>query len=247
MWICKPCGKENRKDRIHCWSCSTPKDETAVMDEHPPSPFKTHNSESNFNSQVAKVSSAASQSSKPIPDSLNEYRREKMSNVSGGQDINSDTPFPTEIIYSDKSIWVGSAVGGPLVAGYIIARNFEAFDEVDKAKQTWIITIIATVFIFGVAFLVSDIEYAGKAIPGIYTGIAYILIRQYQGAKIDAHINAGGATHSWLNIAGISIVGLIITIIPVIGIALAAAPMGYTNSSQLSGSSGLSHNAKTKY
>ena len=42
MWVCKACGKENRNDRVRCWNCPAPKDETAVMDEHPPSPFRTH-------------------------------------------------------------------------------------------------------------------------------------------------------------------------------------------------------------
>ncbi len=150
-----------------------------------------------------------------------------MSNLSLRQDANSDAHIPTETIYSDKSIWIGSGLGGPLVAGYIIAQNFEAFDEPDKARVTWVITIIATVLIFGVAFLVADKgNFFGKAIPGIYTGIAYLLIRQQQGAKIDAHVYAGGMTHSWLSVVGVSIAGLVLTIIPLIGIALAVEPTG---------------------
>jgi hypothetical protein len=145
-----------------------------------------------------------------------------MSNLSLGQDAGSDIQFPTETIYSDKSIWVGAGLGGPLVAGYIMARNFEAFDEPGKVKATWIITIIATGLIFGVAFLIADLgDFVGKAIPGIYAGVAYLLIRQHQGAQIDAHISAGGATHGVLNVAGVSIAGLVITMLPLIGIVLA--------------------------
>jgi serine/threonine protein kinase len=29
-WECENCGKENRNDRVHCWHCATPKDETII-------------------------------------------------------------------------------------------------------------------------------------------------------------------------------------------------------------------------
>jgi hypothetical protein len=191
MWICKSCGQENHNDRINCWSCSTTKDETTVP-------------------------SVSSQSLNFTPV---EYTTEEVSNVASDQNTNSDNPFPTETIYTQNSIWAGSLLGGPLVAGYIIARNFKAFDESRKAWVTRVITISATVVIFGVAFLLSDTAWRG--LPVAYTLIAYALIRHYQGANIDAHIKAGGATHGYLHIIGVSIAGLIITFIPVIVIAVA--------------------------
>ncbi|HLM58786.1 MAG TPA: hypothetical protein VK422_21965 [Pyrinomonadaceae bacterium] len=60
-----------------------------------------------------------------------------MSSLFPGQDAGPHIQFPTETIYSDKFIWVGCGLGGPLVAGYIIAQNFEAFGKRESAVVTW--------------------------------------------------------------------------------------------------------------
>jgi riboflavin synthase alpha subunit len=60
---------------------------------------------------------------------------------------------PTEKIYTEKAIRVGTFLGGPLVAGYFMAENFKVFGDSEKAKKTWIITILATLSIFALIFL----------------------------------------------------------------------------------------------
>ncbi len=40
-------------------------------------------------------------------------------------------------VYKTNMIYLGSWLGGPLVAGYLIAENFKAFGEFSKAKKTW--------------------------------------------------------------------------------------------------------------
>jgi hypothetical protein len=142
--------------------------------------------------------------------------REELNDVASEQVL--ENPFPKKTIYTQNSIWGGSLLGGPMVAGYIIARNFKAFGESNKAWATWIITLGVTALIFAFALL-SDTTW--KGLPIVYTTIAYGLIGHYQGAKIAAHIKAGGATHGYLNIIGVSIVGLVITLIPLIVIGVA--------------------------
>ena len=68
------------------------------------------------------------------------------------QEIILNNQIPTEKIYKDKEVWVGTFLGGPLVAGYFIAKNFKVFGEADKARKTWVIAIIATMFLFGISF-----------------------------------------------------------------------------------------------
>lgn len=36
-------------------------------------------------------------------------------------------------IYKDRAIWAGTFLGGPLVAGYLIAENFKVFNEKKRA------------------------------------------------------------------------------------------------------------------
>jgi hypothetical protein len=129
-------------------------------------------------------------------------------------------PKPPSKIYKDRAIWGGTFLGGPLVAGYLIAENFKAFGEPEKAKKTWIYTVIATVIIFGGAFLMPDIEMMPRQIiPIVYTAIAYYLIQYYQGAQINSHIAAGGQVYSGWRVFGVAVIGLVITMAVVFGVA----------------------------
>ena len=58
-----------------------------------------------------------------------------------------DFEKPKQKIYKERAIWVGSFIGGPLTAGYLIAENFKAFNKLEKARKTWIFTWIATALI----------------------------------------------------------------------------------------------------
>ena len=126
----------------------------------------------------------------------------------------------TNKIYKDKAIWVGTFLGGPLVAGYLIAENFKAFNETDKAKKTWIYAVIATIVIFGGIFLIPDnIKIPNQIIPIIYTAIAYYLVQHFQGKNISSHINSGGQLYTWWRTIAVGLIGLAITITPILGFA----------------------------
>lgn len=130
-----------------------------------------------------------------------------------------DIQTPTHKIYKDRAVWLGAFLGGPLAAGYIIAENFKAFNQPDKAKKTWIYTIVATIVIFGGIFSIPDsVKIPNQIIPLIYTGIAYYLVQHFQGANITAHINSGGQLHSWWRTLSVGLVGLAIIIIAVFSI-----------------------------
>jgi len=123
-------------------------------------------------------------------------------------------------IYRNKAIWVGTFLGGPLVAGYLIAANFNSFNESKKARITWICAIIATIVIFGGIFLIPNPDKVPRqVIPLIYTATAFYLVKHYQGHQINLHIEAGGLVFGWGRIIVIGLVGLAVTLIPIVGIA----------------------------
>jgi hypothetical protein len=133
------------------------------------------------------------------------------------QKIDVQTP---KKIYKYKEIWTGTFLGGPLVAGYYIAENFKAFEEYDKAKRTWIYTIISTIVIFGGIFLIPNtIKIPNQIIPFLYTGIAGFLAFHYQDQQITAHINSGGQIYSWWRTIGVALIGLAIILISIFSIA----------------------------
>lgn len=131
-------------------------------------------------------------------------------------------PVPPNFkLYKDRSIYVGTFLGGPMVAGYLAAQNFKLLGQQEKVKITWTIATIATVLIFGGLFLVPDIEkIPSYIIPLIYTGIAQFLVQKYQGTAIKAHIENGGQTYSAWRAVLIGLVGVVILIAIVFAIVL---------------------------
>ena len=126
-------------------------------------------------------------------------------------------------IYTDRLIWAGTFIGGPLVAGYLIAENFKAFNELNKVRITWIYSILATIIIFGGVFLIPDVEKIPRQlIPFVYTAIAYFIVQHFQGDKIKDFIKNGGESYKWWRALVIGLIGIIITILPIFGIAYAS-------------------------
>ena len=121
---------------------------------------------------------------------------------------------PIRKIYRNNAIWIGTFLGGPLAAGYLIAENFRAFNEPDKVKKTWIYTILATVVIFGVAFLIPEnIKFPNQIIPFFYTAIAYVLVEYFQKQNIETYVNNGGELFGWGRTIVVGIIGSAITVI----------------------------------
>ncbi|HEY2582419.1 MAG TPA: hypothetical protein VGI43_11465 [Mucilaginibacter sp.] len=120
---------------------------------------------------------------------------------------------PAPKIYKTKPIQVATFLGGPLVAGYLIAENFKAFNERQNARKTWLYTIIATVLICSTIFLIPDtVKIPDVVFPIIYSWITYYIVKHYQGAQIDASINEGVQIYSWWRVVGIGLLGCAITV-----------------------------------
>ncbi|WP_127846551.1 hypothetical protein [Psychroflexus aestuariivivens] len=131
--------------------------------------------------------------------------------------------IPRRKIFKDKTFWVGTFLGGPLVAGYLLSENFKTLGQPEKVKPTWIITIIATIVIFSGIFLIPEnINLPNQIIPIAYSIIAYGLFKKYQEEKSNEYINSGGLIHSWWRVIAIAIIGLMITIVPVFAIVYAS-------------------------
>ncbi len=143
-----------------------------------------------------------------------------------------DIQIPTAKIYKDREIYVGTFLGGPLVAGYLIAENFKNFNEPDKARKTLIYSIIATIIIFGGIFLIPDtVKIPNQIIPLIYTGIAYLLVHRFQGKQITSHIDTGGQIYSWWRTIGVGLIGLAFTLIVVLGITFFSGSPSFVETS----------------
>lgn len=133
-------------------------------------------------------------------------------------------------IYKEKALGVGTFFGGPLVSGYLLAENFKALGQFEKVKPTWIITILATIIIFGGAFLIPEnVNIPKQIIPITYTIIALGLFKKYQAEGINTRLKEGGIIYSWWRVFGVSIVGLIISAAPFVGLVYTADAIDRAN------------------
>jgi hypothetical protein len=121
-------------------------------------------------------------------------------------------------LYNVRSIYVGTFLGGPLVAGYLIATNFKKLGQESKVTVTWIIAILVTIIILGVVFLIPNIEKIPPYIIPIFYGLlAQYLAQKFQGTAIKSHVERGAPLYSvwravWIGLVGCAIlVGIIFT------------------------------------
>jgi hypothetical protein len=126
-------------------------------------------------------------------------------------------------IYNDKAVWIGTFIGGPLVAGYLIAANFKVFNQPILASKAWVYSIIITVFIFGGLSVLPNVDKIPQyVIPIVYTTLAYWYVKHLQGANIKAYIETGGQPFSIWRAIIIGLLGAIIMISFMIAISLFA-------------------------
>ncbi len=108
-----------------------------------------------------------------------------------------DEETPIGKVYKERAFWVGTFLGGPLVAGYLFSENFKALDRYEMVKTTWIITIIVTIVVFGGVFLIPEsVNLPNQAIPLAYTFAAGGLFKKHQEAGVLTHLNSGGLFHN---------------------------------------------------
>ena len=103
-------------------------------------------------------------------------------------------------------IWTGTFLGGPLVAGYMLAENFKAFNEAENAKKTWYYSVAASVLLWVIAFsLPATIPIPNQLLPLVMGSVAYYFAQQYQGEHIKKHINSRGKFCNWFGAIAIAV------------------------------------------
>ena len=128
------------------------------------------------------------------------------------EEQNKNNQIPEGRIYTNRAIHGGTFLGGPLVAGYLMAENFKVFGEPGKAQKAWLYSIIGTIVIFGSALFIRQIDKVPKElIPLIYLAIAAAFVRAFQKTKIEAHINAGGQIYRWWRTLIVALIGFVFT------------------------------------
>lgn len=139
-------------------------------------------------------------------------------------------------IFTKKSILFATFLGGPLVAGFLISKNYKVFGKYETAQKALIISIVCTIVLFLGLFLIpSNIidKLPNTLIPFVYTGIIALIINKYQDNLINEYLAKGGPKASNWIAAGYSFVGLIILLLFIIPIAISLPHSGYEKESKV--------------
>lgn len=121
--------------------------------------------------------------------------------------------------YSQRSISVATYLGGPLVAGFLIKKNYQTLKEEGNAKKAMLIGIAATLFIFGSVFSIPESVFdkiPNMLIPAIYTGIIYLIVEKTQGERLKRHKENGGEFHSGWKAAGLGGISLVVILASIV-------------------------------
>ncbi len=120
--------------------------------------------------------------------------------------------------YSEKQTALSAALAGPIPAGILIYLNYRALGKEKEA----LVTLIATVLLFFIIFQIPE-ETIHK-IPNIvftafYGLFVYWFYHRYMVDDILKAMDEGGQKGSHWTVVGVSIIGLVITLAIIFGMA----------------------------
>jgi uncharacterized protein (TIGR02145 family) len=122
---------------------------------------------------------------------------------------------PTFKLYSLTQITAATFLGGPLLTGILLRKNYKNLGKQDRGKMALIIGIVAEILVIILVFALPEniiTKSPSFLIPLVYTGITYFLVKNIQGEEIEEHKDNKGEFYSGWPVVGIS---LIFAVIPV--------------------------------
>lgn len=123
---------------------------------------------------------------------------------------------------TDKQIYFATFLGGPIPAGILISRNFKCIGDDKKASLTLMLTFVITILSFFGLMQIPDAiidKIPNFVFSGILTLIVYLIYHKYFKNLIANNILLPENRLSNWTVVGISILGLLISLAIIFGIA----------------------------
>lgn len=104
------------------------------------------------------------------------------------------SPVITNKVHKESAIQVAAFLGGPLVAGYLVAHNFRQLGEPGKVKKTWLVAVAVFMVLVALAIIVP------QSVPSVVfavanVGVVQLFVQRFQSAKLKEHLEAGGSAY----------------------------------------------------
>jgi hypothetical protein len=123
----------------------------------------------------------------------------------------------TRKLYNERAVMVATLIGGPLVAGYLLAENYKALDQKEKVNRTWLFTIICFIIILIIAYVTPG-KVPSFLFPIAYSAFAQFLAQRFQGNQIKIHTENGGGIYNIWRSVWIGAISAIILFVIVFGV-----------------------------
>ncbi len=137
-----------------------------------------------------------------------------------------DERLPPKPIFKEGAIVGASFLGGPMAGAYMMAHNFRAFDEPNKAKMAMVYAgLITFILVVAAVFLPDDYNTVFRIFPIVCTVIISRIVHSYQGGKIERHIKQRGRTFPWWWAVVIALISVVIVVAAILIIALVTGKM----------------------
>ncbi|MDX2110159.1 MAG: hypothetical protein SFY80_07965 [Verrucomicrobiota bacterium] len=129
-----------------------------------------------------------------------------------------ETVSPPYVLYSPAQVALGSFIGGPMSACWLMGENYKVLGNTQAMRSTTVWGVVATSVALGMALFMAETLPPG-VLPIGYTCGLYFTAKQLQETTVQNHLAAGGALGSWWRVVAVGVVGMAV----ILGIAMALA------------------------
>lgn len=126
-------------------------------------------------------------------------------------------------LFTEKQIDVSAVLAGPIPAGFLIYKNYLALGKEKQAYIALASTLIFTVvFFYGMFQIPQDImdDIPNFVFTAFYGVLVFVFFRNFMAKDVDAAFDEGAKKRSNWSVTGITIVGLILNLAIIFGLAI---------------------------
>jgi hypothetical protein len=134
----------------------------------------------------------------------------------------------TKRLFSKGSIAIATFFGGPMAAGYLIKKHYQAHQQEKTGRQAFLISILVTVLLITALILMPESiisKFPNAILPVFISGIIYLFVDKYQGSWLQHHKIEGGEFYSGWKATGIGLIFMLVILLIIGGAGFIAGDL----------------------
>jgi len=118
--------------------------------------------------------------------------------------------------FTVRAIDVGTVIGGPLAASYLMASNFRAMNQSSNAWRSLVAGGLFTIVLLPLLIFLPESGFArilARIVPLMIILAVHGIAKHFQAKAIGAHLANGGQKGKGRSVVGVGLLGLLVTLI----------------------------------